>query len=703
VRADLLDAIDDVLRKYKDRNQPFGGVQLLMIGDLHQLAPVVKEAEWDVLKEHYESIYFFGSHALQDSNPIRIELTHIYRQSDQVFIDLLNKIRDNRLDSETLNVLNQRCIPNFTPADSEGYITLSTHNDKAQQINLSRLNLIPSKTQTFTADVSGEFPNSAYPTEFHLELKVGAQVMFVKNDSSRERLYYNGKIGQVRNIDHQTITVWCKEDNSTIEVQRVEWTNVKYVLNEQTKELVEHNIGAFIQFPLKLAWAITIHKSQGLTFEKAIIDASSSFAHGQVYVALSRCKSLEGMVLSSPISISSIKTDLQVTVYTKDAEQHKPNQLQLNQAKSGFYKFLLLELFNHQEIKTRMHQLLRLLNEHAEVINPSAYDVIWACRQDAEMAIFSVAEKFLNQIHSKNDLEEDNAFQIRIQKGCIYFADKINSLWLDKLQNIAIETDNAAIKKTLVQALDYLLRAIHIKQACFIACTDSFSTAQYMKAKSDADIDFKEKSTSTPAKKSTYKTPKDAPLYEALKKWRNTVAADHNVLDYLVVQMKTLLELTEKKPSTLKELEKIKGIGKTKIKQYGSEILDIINEYRINHHIEPEPETEEEELEITKRKKSETNTKELTLQLHKTGKTIYQIAQERGLSTNTIENHLLHFIGTPEIDIFALIDAHKIDKIIDQTMHMQINSLTQLKESLGDEISYWEIRSVLKHLKQEQQ
>lgn len=699
VRADLLDAIDEVLRRYKDRNQPFGGVQLLMIGDLHQLAPVAQEAEWAILKEHYETIYFFGSHALRQSNPIRIELTHIYRQSDQIFIDLLNKIRDNRLDADSLKVLNQRYVPNFTPTDSEGYITLSTHNAKAQNINLSRLAHITSKTQYFTADIGGEFPQGAYPTELNLELKVGAQVMFVKNDNSRDRLYYNGKIGQIRNIDNQTITVWCKEDNLTVEVQRVEWTNVKYVLNEQTKELVEHNIGSFIQFPLKLAWAITIHKSQGLTFEKAIIDASSSFAHGQVYVALSRCKSLEGMVLSSPISTSSIKTDDQVSVYTKDAEQHKPDQLQLDQAKSGFYKFLLIELFDHQEIKSRMYHSIRLLQEHAEVINPSAYDTISICRQHAENDIFAVAEKFLNQIKDKENLEGDINLQARIQKGCIYFAEKVHTLLLTKLNEVVIETDNAAVKKTVVNALDHLRRAVFIKNACLLACSDTFSTSHYMKSKADADLDFKEKSSSTPAKKSTYKTTKDAPLYEELKRWRNKVAADHNVLDYMVIQMKTLLELTDKKPATLKELEKIKGIGKAKINQYGAEILEIINEYRSNNNIESEPEMQDTEPELTKEKKSETNTKELSLQLHKAGKSIYEIAQERNLTTNTIENHLLHFIGTPEIDIFALIDNHKIEKIIDQSLHTNVSSLTQLKDMLGDEISYWEIKSVLKHLK----
>jgi ATP-dependent exoDNAse (exonuclease V) alpha subunit len=293
VRADMLDAIDLVLKKYKDRTKPFGGVQLLMIGDLHQLSPVVKEDEWSLLKKYYDTVYLFSSKALQQIPSVNIELKHIYRQSDEYFINILNKIRNNQIDQQTLTELNQRYIPNFSPDEKEGYIVLTTHNASAQEINQNKLKKIKSPSEIFGADTEGEFPSFSYPTEQELELKEGAQVMFVKNDSSSLKCYYNGKIGKVIRMDEDEVYVKCPDDEDEILVKREEWQNVKYFLDEETKEVKENVIGTFTQYPLKLAWAITIHKSQGLTFEKAIIDANASFAHGQVYVALSRCKNFD--------------------------------------------------------------------------------------------------------------------------------------------------------------------------------------------------------------------------------------------------------------------------------------------------------------------------------------------------------------------------------------------------------------------------
>ena len=299
VRADTLDNIDEVLRRLRNPAKPFGGVQLLMIGDLHQLSPVVKDEDWKILKEHYSSLYFFNSKALHKTSHVTIELKHIYRQSDSFFIDLLNRVRENRIDADVLASLNQRYIHNFKPADDEGYITLTTHNATAQEINENKLAEIKLKSQRFKATIEGEFPEFAYPTALDLEVKIGAQVMFIKNDPSREKLFYNGKIGNVTRIDNQVIYVKCSSDSMEIAVEPLEWNNISYELNAETKEVTENIIGRFIQHPLKLAWAITIHKSQGLTFEKAIIDANAAFAHGQVYVALSRCKSFEGLVTTN--------------------------------------------------------------------------------------------------------------------------------------------------------------------------------------------------------------------------------------------------------------------------------------------------------------------------------------------------------------------------------------------------------------------
>ncbi len=326
VRADLLDAVDSILRRYKNHLLPFGGVQLLMIGDLQQLAPVVKEEDWEMLGKYYDTAFFFGSLALQQTDYITIELQHVYRQKDLSFITLLNKIRDNQLDSSALQELNKRYDPEFDPDSDEGYITLTTHNAQAQSLNDSRLLKLPGKIQTFKARVKDDFPEYAYPTAFELHLKTGAQVMFVKNDISKDKLYFNGKIGTIVDIDDDVITVQCPEDPDAIPVEKVEWQNMKYTLDDETKEIQETVIGTFTQYPLKLAWAITIHKSQGLTFDKVIIDARAAFAHGQVYVALSRCRTLEGIVLSTPVSQRGIITDPTVSGFVGAIERNHPDQ-----------------------------------------------------------------------------------------------------------------------------------------------------------------------------------------------------------------------------------------------------------------------------------------------------------------------------------------------------------------------------------------
>jgi len=326
VRADVLDAIDATLRRFKNRYQPFGGIQLLMIGDLQQLAPVIKDDEWNILKKYYDTGFFFSSHALKKSDFVGIELKHIYRQSEQKFIDLLNKVRDNKMNVADLQLLNSRFKPNFSPAEDEGYITLTTHNYQAKRINEMHLKKQSTKLHRFQCTVEGDFPEYAFPADEILEIKTGAQVMFLKNDASIEKRYYNGKIGKVVNIIDEQIEVLCPGDTDPITVEPDVWENSRYSLNEFSGEIEEEVVGKFIQYPLKLAWAITIHKSQGLTFEKAIIDARQSFAHGQVYVALSRCKSLDGLVLSTPLNSQSVINDKTVIGFTKEVEQNQPDE-----------------------------------------------------------------------------------------------------------------------------------------------------------------------------------------------------------------------------------------------------------------------------------------------------------------------------------------------------------------------------------------
>ena len=364
VRSDLLDAVDSVLRQYRKRHDlPFGGVQLLMIGDLQQLAPVVTPQEEHLLGQHYDTPFFFSSNALKQVGYLTIELKKVYRQQDEQFISLLNQIRENKASEATLQALNQRYIPNFVPPKEGNYIRLTTHNAPAQYINEQQLAALPAQSFSFTADIEGDFPETSYPADFKLTLKLGAQVMFIKNDPQHR--FYNGMIGEVIGVrtdeDGSKITVRSKDSGEEFDLEKMEWTNAKYTLNEKTKEIEETVEGKFMQYPLRLAWAITIHKSQGLTFEHAIIDASHSFTHGQTYVALSRCKTLEGMVLSQPLSRGAIISSQTVDAFT--SQLAAPSQEQISSLELQYIIYCISELFDFYSIRASYEHLMRCLVE----------------------------------------------------------------------------------------------------------------------------------------------------------------------------------------------------------------------------------------------------------------------------------------------------------------------------------------------------
>ena len=312
LRADLLDAIDWTLRNIRRVQEPFGNVQVLFIGDLLQLPPVVKQEEWQILRNHYQGIFFFHAKVLQETQPLYIELSKIYRQQDQDFIQLLNQLRNNQMSSEDLQILNQYVRPDFDANKEEGYITLSTHNAKADQINAIALEALPEKLWSYAAEITGDYPKHLYPLEPTLELKLGAQVMFIKNDLSLEKNYFNGKMGKIKALSSDEILVEFPEEKKTINVEKFEWSNIRYELNAATGEVEEKTIGTFVHYPLKLAWAITVHKSQGLTFDKAVLDVSEVFAPGQAYVALSRLRTLSGLVLTQTMRIYGLSNDQQV-------------------------------------------------------------------------------------------------------------------------------------------------------------------------------------------------------------------------------------------------------------------------------------------------------------------------------------------------------------------------------------------------------
>lgn len=708
VRADLLDGVDAVLRRYRRGNLPFGGVQLLMIGDLHQLSPVAKDDEWSILRQYYDSVYFFSSNALSRTELVSIELKHIYRQSDIRFIELLNRVRDNKLDPPTLQKLNKRYIPDFAPADNEGYITLSTHNRGADTVNESKLRALGNKLHHFKAEIEGDFPEHTFPASAILNLKVGAQVMFVRNDTSGEKQYFNGKIGKITRITGKNIWVKCPADNKEIEVEQAAWENIKYKIDSATKEITESKIGKFVQYPLKTAWAITIHKSQGLTFEKAVIDARDAFAPGQVYVALSRCKTFEGMVLSSPISSRAVKTDETVSRFVQNASQNPPTQEKLEAAKISYQQLLLKDCFDFQGLRFRLNRLVTVLMNNARVVQVSGVDEIRELRSIAEEEVFVVSEKFqrqLNRLFENNVLPESDAAVLeRITKASVYFQEKIEAVLGTFIRDIRIDTDNKEIGKKAKEALNLLKKETTVKLAAVKSCRTGFSPAHYLRAISAAEIDFKpvkkEKHQAAVYTESDVKHPE---LFQSLKEWRSDKAAEEEVAHYRILHQRVLIQIAVTLPDNLADLKKIKGIGKRTAEKYGAELVALVSAYRQKHHIvevePPEPKTVQENSEPEKEKPHVSDTKSISFDMFNTGLTIAQIAKERDLVNSTIEGHLTFFVEEGKLEIGKLLSTEKHQTIEQKLIEMEKNSLGEIKHALGGEYSYGEIKIVQAHLK----
>ncbi len=431
VRSDLLDAIDDVLRKYRDPQKPFGGVQLLMIGDLHQLAPVANDQEWSILKDYYDTQYFFGSKALQKVRYVTIELKKIYRQEDQHFISLLANIRDGRLDAQTIGALNQRYIPNFQPGPDEEYIRLTTHNYRADQFNQHQLSLLPGNSHQFKCKVEGTFPENSYPASPLLELKLGTQVMFIRNDAGGNR-YFNGKIGKVVGFGDDNILVQCHGEVQPISVEPAEWENTEYEIDPKSKEIEEKVVGKFRQFPLRLAWSITVHKSQGLTFDHAILDINYSFAHGQVYVALSRCRTLEGLVLANPLYVQSLTSDEAVSTYIEQKTSESEGVMdQFDELKSAYFLSLLDEQFGFGKLISCVHDLTRVFNEFL-YRKYGELSKSWSeLAQELPSKLGEVAKTFQQQytriLNANGHNGEDPHLQDRIHKAADYFCNYLLS------------------------------------------------------------------------------------------------------------------------------------------------------------------------------------------------------------------------------------------------------------------------------------
>ena len=714
VRADLLDAVDAVLRRQRRNDAPFGGVQLLMIGDLHQLPPVAKQNEWQLLQQHYASVYFFSSHALGRTEMITIELTHIYRQSDARFIRLLNRVRDNRLDAAAIEELNQRYFENFTPEKGRGYITLTTHNRKADTINKARLAALAGKEYCFEAKISGDFPEHMYPAPATLVLKEGAQVMFLRNDASEDKRYYNGKIGKIKTIASGQIRIICPGEPDEIAVEPLEWENINYTVNKETREIQEDIIGKFNQFPLKPAWAITIHKSQGLTFDKAIIDSKNAFAHGQVYVALSRCKTFEGMVLSSPIPFRGMETDAAILNFIATAGQTPPSENRLKAAKIVYQQQLLLACFDLQLLHNRLNDLVRLCRNNAGLVQLSGLRDMGKLRKTAAEQIFKVSEKFKQQLRTifeKQDLPESDAYILeRIGKASKWFQGKFDAIFDDLVQKLQVETDNKELGKKISHLLSDLKKEIAVKLAGIRSCEQGFSPSHYLRCISKAEIDVGVKKEPKPRPSAYNESDIEHPqLFRQLKEWRARKAKQQGVAHFQILHQRILIQIAVGLPDTAADLIKINGVGKKTLEKYGEELLALVVAYRKEHGIDkvmlPEPKEMPGKTTSPKRPTPAADTKQISFGMFNKGLTIDRIAKERGLVESTIQGHLCFFVENGKLDINSLLSPEKQGVIEAALAHAPDNSLKAVKNELGDNYTYDDIKLMMayrKHLTSKQ-
>ncbi len=694
VRADLLDAVDAVLRRVRRKEKPFGGLQVLMIGDIHQLAPVAKEEEWALLRDYYKSVYFFDSHVLTKTPYCCIELEHIYRQEDRQFIDILNKVRNNCLDAESLKVLNSHYHPDFEPDEDAGYITLMTHNRQVDEINESKLNALKTKSLKFTAKVFGNFPETSYPTKAELELKIGAQVMFVKNDPSAEKMYFNGKIGRIVSYDEKSgLEVRCGDE--VIEVKPVTWSNFEYRINEETKEIEEKEVGNFTQIPLKLAWAITIHKSQGLTFDKLILDASLAFAHGQVYVALSRCTSLEGLVLKAKLSQSGLFNDLTINQFVAELPSREPNEEQFEYNKKLYESQMLFELIDFLDIESDLNGIRKVVFANKGSFDASVSEKIAPKGQKFHEEVVEVSEKFKRQIGGilKDNLQIDNNIQLqeRVKKGCSYFLDKLSDL--EDIAGLPFETDNKAVNDQIKKELDAFNTDFFVKKACLECCLGGYEMKKYLNVKNKKIVEAEELNKSKKAKLSRKQLSRDDnKLFKALVAWREQVADALEIAETKVIPTTTLTAIAEKKPMSVKELKSLSKIGATRLQRFGADILNIVLEHQGFTKQEFDDAESKEELELS-------SSVQRTKELMEEGLSIDEIAEKRNMARSTIEQHAAELVMKGYADAKDFMSEEHYENIVEYFTETQDSSLGAARDVLGEEYSWGELRIVLNEMK----
>lgn len=697
VRCDVLDAIDLVLRHVRYRHsEKFGGVQVLFIGDMFQLPPVVKEEEWSLLRDYYQSPYFFDSHVIKDHSPVCIEFTRIYRQTEEKFIHLLNKIRNNEMSEEDFVALHNRYQPEFFGDGSEGYILLTTHNEKARQINSDKLAKLPGKLLTYKAEVERDFPATAFPAEEQLQLKVGAQVMFIKNDADKAKRYFNGKIGVISNLSGEKIVVQCKNERSSIEVGKEKWENIRYTLDKSTRQLNEEVLGSFSQYPLRLAWAITIHKSQGLSFEKAVIDAGKAFAAGQVYVALSRCTSLDGMVLHSKIRPDALYADSRILQFAKNTRSAEALQDELTKAKKMYQENLIVSLFDFRKTVNGIKELKQFLLDHTASFNAEALPWIDELLNRL-LTLQTTGEKFhgqLRKLFAFTEMAEDNGqLQERIRKAATWFISEIKSL-IEAVLHAQVSTESKVHAKEFNEQLREAYAQLTNRSFMLEGFSGEFTMENFhRRSKSFIVPSFGVNAyTAASERKAEFSHPG---LYYQLKKLRDGICARTNQPFYLVAGSKALEEMTSYLPQTLDELEQISGFGKTKVEAYGNEFLQIIKAYSKEKGLSSAVSQKSPRRKRKEAKGSRMDTKAETFKLYQEGKTVSEIAAQRNLTTQTIEGHLFHFVQKGMIRVEQLVSREKIVLIEPAVINFTGGSITAIKEKLGDTVSFADIRLVL--------
>jgi hypothetical protein len=713
VRADVLDAIDCILRSVRRKHdEPFGGVQMLFIGDLYQLPPVAKPDEWDLLSPYYNSPFFFESKALQQHNCVCIALTKIYRQTDNAFIDLLNAIRNNDISEETLAVLNQRHALDV-PSD---IITLTSHNAQATTINNNKLGLLPSNGKKYKAEIKGDFSMYAFPAEEELELKLRAQVMFIKNDASGKKQYFNGKIGIVTKLGEEEIEVTCSGDAESIIVKKEVWENIKYKLDTTNNTLHEEPIGSFTQWPLRLAWAITIHKSQGLTFAQVAIDGAKSFVAGQLYVALSRCTTLDGITLLSKIDQSALHTNAAIIAYMKEATQ-TDTQLLFNMAQQHYATEVLLELYSFKKILQYSLQLQQLIAANRGAFSANSCMLIYNDEQLInKLNIF--ATRFQQELegivkHNTTEALSSPLLQERTSKANAYFAPHIVQL-IKSVKSYGITLDS----KMLATETDVVIRDLYVelitKYHFYKASSGAFSIDNYFARKASLHIDAYKPNTYAVGK--NYSAPPEAHhprLYAQLSAVRDEICEQTGADIFRVANKKTLIEMTNYLPCSNAEIVFITGFGEVKAKQYGDRFTEVIESYCHENSLESTitQHPKYKGVKVKKAKQAERVIKDNiklehgvsatvfeTLQMFLNGSNVQDIATARSYGVATIEGHLADAISAGKLEIQKVMPTEKLEFIKSKIgTKLQLGAALH-KSILGEAVSFGEIKMAVAHL-----